>query len=64
MYSAKVTIHIYFLASLVGYNQKIQEICTQCEQNKIASKGKSQYLVWPPFAQFKLFVGDWTSFLL
>ena len=44
-----MTIHIYSAVSLLRYNQKIQEICTQYKkiqhfQNKMASKGNS-YLV-------------------
>ena len=55
-----MTIHIYFTVSLLRYNHKIQEICTQYikKLNKMASKGTSQYLVWPPFAHLALCLGD------
>ena len=45
-----MTIHFYLSVALLRYNQEIQEIYTQYKKiqhfvNKLASTGKSQYLV-------------------
>ena len=49
-----MTIHIYLSVSLVGCNQKIQEICSQYKK----TQNFQNLSVWPPFAHLELFLGD------